>query len=174
MSKLAAILLAALCIPFAALAQVKAPADAELAARNYMSAFLTGDVQAAANLMDTDALAKLREVFMAELAKVEGTEKEKGFLAYQGIARPTGDIKAMTPFALYVMIVESNHRLNREAFEAMKATKVEVIGSALTPGGAATVRLRLTKPSGTGASSEETALSMRLVPSGWKVVSSAP
>jgi hypothetical protein len=156
-----------------ALAQAKAPPAAEQVARAYMSAFYTGDFQTAANLADPVTIDKVHDIFLAELAKVEGTEQEKGFLAHHGIARPLAEVKAMTPKALYVTLAAGRQLNGPKTVEAMRATLVEVESSEMTPGGGAIVHLRITMPAGQAPSSQVNGLSLRLVASEWKVVANA-
>jgi hypothetical protein len=165
---------AILFVPLVALGQVKAPSAAEQVARAYMSAFYTGDFQTAANLADPVTIDKVHDLFFAELAKVEGTEHEKGFLAHHGIARPIAEIKAMAPKALYVTLAAGRQLNGPRTVEAMRATLVEVASSEMTPGGGAIVHLRTTMPAGQEPSSQVSGLSLRLVSSEWKVVANAP
>ena len=138
-----------------------------------MSAFYTGDFQVAADLAAPETIDRVRDLFFAELAKVEGTGKEKGFLAHQGATRPVAELKAMTPKALYALLAEGRQRRDPKVLEAMKATQVEIAGSEMTPGGGAIVRLRIAMPEGIGPPSQQAALSLRLVSSAWKVVANA-
>ena len=174
LTRLLTLLLGTLCIPFAALAQAKAPPEAEQAAKTYMSAFYNGNFQSAADLAAPETIDRVRDLFFAELAKVVGTGKEKGFLAHQGVARPVAELKTMTPRALYALLAEGRQRRDPKVLEAMKATQVEIVGSEMTTGGGAIVRLRIKMPEGIGPPSHQAALALRLVSSEWKVVANAP
>jgi len=159
----------------AAAAQSSAAPDAEHVAKVYMTAFFAGDIKDAADLTDPRTLDRIREGFITEMLKVTDPDQEKAILANLGVAKTTADLGKVDAKALYIALTEADHRRTPQVFEAMKQTRVEVLGSAPNPAGGVTVRMRIITPTAAGtASSQESGLLMRQVLGDWKVVGNAP
>ena len=158
----------------AAAAQSSVAPDAERSAKVYLNAFFSGDLKTAAELTDPRTLERIRESFLADLVQVTDPDVEKAILANLGVARTTLELSQVNAKTLYVALTESDHKRNPQVFEAMKRTRVEILGSALNPNGGITVRMRIIAPAGTSMSSQESGLSMRQVLGDWKVVGKAP
>jgi hypothetical protein len=157
-----------------AAAQSSAAPEAERTAKVYMIAFFGGDMKTATDLTDPRTLERIRESFLAELVKVTDPDSEKAILANLGVARTTVELSQVDAKTLYVALTDADHRSNPQVFEAMKRTRVEVLGSAPNPTGGVTVRFRIITPAGASTSSQESGLLMREVLGAWKVVGNAP
>jgi hypothetical protein len=155
-----------------ALAQSGAVPDAERSARVYMKSFMSGDIKAAADLMDPKTLERIRTSFLSELINVGDADSEKAILANLGLARSTAELSAVDAKTLFIAITESDRRRNPQVFEAMKSARIDVLGSAPSPTGGVTVHFRIITPTGSGTSSQDSAILMRQVLGDWKVVGS--
>jgi len=135
-----------------------------------MKAFLSGEIKAAADLMDPRTLERIRQSFLSELVNVGDADSEKAILANVGLARSTAELSTVDAKTLFIAITESDRRRNPQVSEAMKRAHVDVLGSAASPSGGVVVRFRITTPTATGTSSQDSALLMRQVLGDWKVV----
>jgi hypothetical protein len=151
-------------------AESSAAPDAEHSAKIYMTAFFSGDLKMAADLTDPRTLERIRESLLAQMVEVTDPAEEKAILASLGVAQSTVELSQLDARTLYVALTERDRRRNPQVFDAMKATRVEVLGSVANPAGGVTVQLRVTSPSGAGTSSQESKLLMRQVLGDWKVV----
>ena len=163
-----AVCVGSFCMTSIALAQFSQ--DAERYARVYMRAFFAGDVKTAADMMDPRALERIRQSFLADVIKAD-PDAEKAVLANLGVAKTMDQLGRIDAKTLYVAITEAEHRNNPRVLEAMKQSRVEVLGSAPNPSGGVIVRFRITA-AGSGGS-RESGLVMRQVLGEWKVVGNA-
>jgi ribosomal protein S11 len=155
-------------------AQSDPPPDAERIARIYMTAFFAGDFRTAAEAMDPKTLDRIRESFLSDLIKISDPEAEKAVLANLGIAGTAADAGKVDPKTLYAAITAADRRRNPQLFEAMKRSRVEVLGSEPNPAGGVTVYLRVFAPAGSEPPTQDLKLLVRQVLGDWKVAGNAP
>lgn len=135
-----------------------------------MKAFLSGDTKMVADLMDPRTLERIRQSFLSELINVGDADSEKAILDNLGLARSTAELSTVDAKTLFIAITELDHRRSPQVFEAMKSAHVDVLGSGPSPTGGVIVTFRITTPTGTGTSSQDSALLMRQVLGDWKIV----
>lgn len=120
---------------------------AEAVAQEYMTAFLRGDFEKAANLTHPDTLATLKRTFLIRLDQARAEGRQQELLKEVGIKEDVGKLRAMNPHDFYVTVVKSNRkRGDNEAFKSMKKTQVEVVSSELRSTDEAAVRVRVKIP----------------------------
>jgi len=137
---------------------------AEEAARDYMAAFLTGDIAVAAALTHPDTLERMRALILGEL---DGPMTPADF----GLSLSLDEIRELSAEAFYVAFVEADRGSSPDAAEAMRAARVEVIGSREASNGAVAVQLRMLTPNGLGGfAAQEAEFFLRSTGEAWKVV----
>ena len=171
---LAGACIASIAMIAAAGAQSSVAPEAERVAKVYMTAFFAGDLKTAADLMDPKTLERMRESFLGELVKVSDPDTENAILANLGLAKTTAELSKVDARTLYIATTMADQRRNPQVLEAMKLTRVEVLGSEPNPAGGVTVRFRIIAPANAGTSSKESGLLMRQVLGDWKVVGNVP
>lgn len=143
---------------------------AEAVAKDYMTAFLRGNFEIAAQLTHPDTLATLKRTFLVQLdqARADGLQQE--LLNEVGIKVDSRTLRAMNPHDFYVTIVKSNQkRGDSEAFKLMNRTQVEVVDSELLNADEAAVRLRINIPGEDGFVNRAGGLLLRKYNRLWRV-----
>jgi hypothetical protein len=167
------LLFGVLCVAGRTIAQVVAVPDAERAAKIYMTAFFHGDLQTAASLTHPETLDSIRSSLLGDLAKTNDKTGKPVTPADFGLELSLDEIHKLSAEAIYVAMLEADHKRDPAMFEAMKQTQVEVLSSQITPDGKAIVRLKIITPTRTSTSSQDSGLMLRLSNSQWKVLGNA-
>lgn len=137
---------------------------AEEAARDYMAAFLTGDVEVAAALTHPDTHERLRTLLLRELD--QGSTPEDF-----GISLSVDEIRELNPQRLYAKFTEAIWRSWQDAAEAMRDARVEVIASRGYSADTVIVQLRTLTPNGRGGLFvQEGEFFLKRTGEAWKVV----
>ena len=143
---------------------------AEAVAREYMTAFLRGDFEKAANLTHPDTLATLKRTFLIQLDQARNEGRQQELLNEVGIKEDVNKLRTMNPHDFYVTMVKSNQkRGGNEAFKSMTKTQVEVVSSELRNADEATVRVRIKIPSEDGPVNRAGGLLLRKYNQYWRV-----
>ena len=117
---------------------------AEQVAQNYMSAFLRGDIEMAADLTHPETLAALRKSFINQLDQANAEGRQEAFLKELGVQHDVNTLRRMNPRDLYVTIVRSNQNSGQNTvLKAMKESKVQIEKSELLNPGEAAVQLKI-------------------------------
>ncbi len=143
---------------------------AESVAQEYMTAFLRGDFEKAANLTHPDTLATLKRTFLIQLDQAREEGRQQELLKEIGIKEDVRKLRAMNPHDFYVTVVKSNQkRGENEAFKSMTKTQVEVVSSELRNADEAAVQVRIKIPGEDGFVNRAGGLLLRRHNRYWRV-----
>lgn len=149
--------------------------DAEKAAKEYLTAFVHGDLHSAASLIHPTTLQQIKSRFSQEWENAKATGQEGPFLATFGL-KDSAKIESIDPVDLYAIMLEGTRRTSPEFASAMQRATVTAKSSRPLDAGKVQVTLGVTmpkNPAGKRTETEETKLILEKVEGQWKVFGNA-
>jgi hypothetical protein len=149
--------------------------EAEKVAREYLTAFVHGNLHAAAALTHPSTLEQFKARFTQEWENAKATGQEATFLGTFGL-KDAAKISSMDPVDLYVILLAGTQRSSPEFAAAMQRATVAAKSSKALDAEKVQVTLGVTMPksaAGKRTETEETKLVLEKVEGQWKVFGNA-
>lgn len=145
-------------------------------AKEYLTAFVHGDLHAAAALTHPTTLQQFKARFTQEWENAKASGQEATFLATFGL-KDSSKITSLDPVDLYAILLAGTQRNSPEFASAMQRATIAVKAEKPLENDKVQVTLGVTMPknaAGKRTETEETKLVLEKVEGHWKVFGNAP